>query len=497
MFSSPLPNRQVWNAATCGSLQAQDFLHQGGWWHNPNILAAVGEGIEKEEPRAWEGCWNENIVELVKLSMNDDQALSVLLTGRQESGFSDLISRMIAAKGLTFDMVCLKPTISPIGETFKSTMLFKQALLRDIVFTYTSLKDLRIYEDRVKHVKGFRDFFTDLNKSLMPPTSPETPSTTLKPFIAEVIHVSEQESSMDSAAEIAEVQKMINVNNKAILDGAAPPSARPYKIKRSVFYTGYLVEPPDIERLRSLIQLPPNCPEHEVKQLANNILITPRPAPRSILDKVGGIGAKMSWKVVGIAVLEQRIWAVRVQPLVPGAKFYTENHTPCVVLATRRSARPIEATQIRNWQPVSDHLAFEFETTVGEKVILRIERELSEEDDYEASFPNARSARKHSREDEFPPLGTERAANGKYQRGAQNDSGNTAWQNRGGGGGPTPQRGGGNTRAGGNQRGGRGQGFHRRRGNDGRGGGRGRGRGGYRSLDDNVGQGYGTGGMQY
>lgn len=460
----------------------------GGWWHNPNILAATGEGLEKEEARAWEGSWNEKIVELVQLSMQDNDALSVLLTGRMEDRFADLVNRMVNAKKLDFDMVCLKPNSGPSGEVFQSTMLFKQALLKDIVFTYAHADELRIYEDRPKHVKGFRDFFEDFNRSLMA-TPPE--EALRKPFTAEVIQVSEQDSFMDGATEVTEVQKMINANNQAIRDGTAPRNAVPYKIKRSVFYTGYLINQPDVEKLRSLVKPPANCPEHELRFLANNILITPRPAPPSILEKVGGIGAKTSWKVTGIAVHENRVWAARVQPSIPGARIYTENHTPCVVLATRRQAKPIEATRIQSWQPVSENQAFEFETTVGEKVLLRIDAEVENEDTYEASFPNARNARKHPREEDFPPLGSKNVKPPRPQQQRNQYGGNPAWQNKPNGPGFTPRGGG---RGGG--RGGQ-QNFRGRGRGDSRGGGRGRGRGGYRSLDDNVGQGYGSGGMQY
>ncbi|KAK4496863.1 hypothetical protein PRZ48_011312 [Zasmidium cellare] len=493
LFSSPLPNKQLWNAGTCGQLQAQDFLHggTGGWWHNPNILAATGEGLEKEEARAWEGSWNEKIVELVQLSMQDPSALSVLLTGRAEDGFAELIGRMVAAKGLEFDMVCLRPSSGPNGEFFSSTMVFKQALLQDIVLTYPDADELRIYEDRPKHVKGFRDFFEDFNRSLM-----SMGPTGRKPFTAEVIQVSEQDSFMDPATEVAEIQKMINANNQAVLDGTAPSNAAPYKIKRSVFYTGYIIAQPDVDKLRSLVKLPANCPDHELRYLANNIIITPRPAPPSILEKVGGIGAKMSWKVTGIAILENKVWAARVQPSVPGAKIYTENHTPCVVLATRRQAKPIEATRIQSWQPVPENQAFEFETTVGEKVLLRIEKEVDNEDTYEASFPNARNARKHPREEDFPPLGSKAGKPNRPQQRQNPQHGNAAWQNKPNGGGFGGGRGGSAGRGGGGRGGGQ-QNFRGRGRGDARGGGRGRGRGGYRSLDDNVGQGYGSGGMQY
>lgn len=437
------------------------------------------------------------IVDLVRLSMQDPHTLSVMLTGRQEDGFADLIGRMVASKGLEFDIVALKPASGPRGEVFGSTMLFKQALLRDIVYTYSAAEELKIYEDRVKHVKGFRDFFSDLNTGLQNAAAAEASSR--QPIIAEVIQVADLEGLMDPVTEVAEVQAMINVHNQAIHDGVAPPGSRPYKIKRSVFYTGYIISAPDIEKLKTLVKLPANCPEHEIKYLANNILITPRPAPRSILDKVGGIGAKMSWRVTGLASLDGRVWAARVQPTVSGARFYTDNHTPCVVLATRRQAKPIEASRIQNWQPVPENQAFEFETTVGEKVLLRIEEEYPDEDEYEASFPNARNARKHPREEDFPPLGAQRSSDKTQTRPQQRSSYGNAWQNNksgGGGIGFASQRGGQNQGRGGGRGGGNQSGGYRGRG---RGGGpqRGRGRGGYRSLDDNVGQGYGGGSMQY
>lgn len=508
VFSSPLPNKQIWATTTFGHLQAQEFLHNGGWWHNPNILAATGRGVEKEEPRAWEGCWNEQIVELVRLSMEDKNTLTVLLTGRMEGPFSDLIHRMLKSKGLEFDMVCLKPTVSPSGEQFNSTMTFKQALLQDIVYTYSSAGEIRVYEDRPKHTKAFRDYFADMNRALL--NGPQQPPPR-QPITAEVIQVAEQDSFMDPTTEIAEVQRMINTHNSAILSDTAPANATPYKLKRSVFYTGYLISPNDTEKLKTLA-IPPNSniDASELKILANNILITPRPAPHSILKKVGGIGAVQRWRVTGIANHESRVWAARVAPTNPETQIYTENATPYVVLATRRTAKPIEASRIRNWQPVPDHQAFEFDTTVGEKVLLRIDEEVSGEDEYEASFPNGKNARKHPREEDFPALGAAAKKGGDAGQKQNQQSqpqhqkqGGNAWagnNNRGGGGiGFSAQRGSGS--GGGGNRGGRGggQGFR----GGGRGGGRGGqrggrgGRGGYRSLDANVGSGYGGGSMEY
>lgn len=397
-------------------------------------------------------------------------------------------------------MVVLKPDTGPAGQKFNSTMLFKQEFLKETIFTYSTAEEIKIYEDRPKHVKGFRDFFAAENALLMAPQALNGTPGPRQPITAEVIEVAEAEGKMDPTSEVAEIQKMINVHNQAILDDKAKPGTIPYKIKRSVFFTGYLINAADIERVKTLIKLPANCPEHEMKYLANNILITPKPAPRSILDKVGGIGAKMKWKITGLGQYEQRVWAARVAPATPNAKYHTDNHTPCIVLATRRQTKPIEATRIQNWQPVSPDQAFEFETTVGEKVLYRIEEEIADEDEWEASFPHSRNARKHPREEEYPPLGSSRYSENSrprpQQRSFSNQTRGGAWQNNKPSAiGFAAQRGGGGAQ----NRGGRGGGQSNRGYHRGRGAGppRGRGRGGYKSLDDNVGQGYGGGSMQY
>ncbi|KAK5113518.1 hypothetical protein LTR62_003387 [Meristemomyces frigidus] len=532
LFASPLPNRQLWNSSTIGSLQAQEFLHNGGWWHNPHILAATGQGVEAEERQAWKGYWNEKIVELCDLSAADEDTLTIMLTGRGEDKFAELLTRMVTAKKLDFDMLCLKPAVGPSGEMFASTLAYKQALLRDIVYTYRNAVEIRIYEDRPKHTKAFRDFFTDFNRSL---SSSHTVSPVPRnPIRCEVIQVTEQEASMDPVAEAACVQEMINTHNAAILAGSAPANCIPYKLKRTVFFTGYMLTPPDIETMkRKYAKLPPNVPEHEVRFLANNILISPRPAPHYIMDKIGGLGAKVRWRVTGTGTFQNRVWAARVTPIDPNVRVVTENSPAYIVIATRREAKPIEATKISHWNTLpATEPGMEFETTVGEKVLLRIEEEFLDEDAYEASFaPSGKFGRKHPREEEFPPLGGARG-DGGMRGGRQGFRGGWNGQGRDEGRGPNGGRGeggwvagrGGHSGAGslaprggggGGNRGGRGAGENGRRdrhfrdrdsGGGGRGGGQGgRGRGPrnqYRSLDDSVSQtqgaGYGdAGGMQY
>lgn len=472
VFNSPLPNPKLWNGPTIGFLQTQDTFATGGWWHDARILAATGEGIEKEEPRGWEGWWNERIVELIELSIQQKDVLSVLLTGRGETNFSELLKRMVASKGLDFDIISMKPAVGPNNQHFSSTMNFKQAFLECLMETYKTADDIRVYEDRVRHIKGFKDFFMDYNKRQHGVGGVPTRG----PITAEVVQVADGATLLDPVIETAEVQRLINDHNSAIRKGEASKRAFPLQIKKTVFYTGYLINNTDTQRLLTLAQLPPNMPDTEMKFLANNVLITPRPCPNSILEKVGGMGSKTSWEVTGTAVFENKIWAASVRPIPPTKKYYTENPVPIVVLALRKGARPIDAGKIQNWQPVPPEKAYVFESTVGEKVLLRIEEADPQENEYESLFPNKTFKRKHTQEDE----NTNRQSNGLYGQGqVQNNRGETHQKDSHAG---RSQGARGNFRGHGSQRGG-----YRGNNNRGSGGGRGRGRGGgynYRSLDD-------------
>ncbi|KAJ5115868.1 hypothetical protein N7456_000216 [Penicillium angulare] len=376
LFLSPLPNPQLWHGSTIGHIQSESHFANGGWWHDPNILSATGKGLEAEELRAWEGWWNENILRLVRYSMEQKDALTVLLTGRSEAGFAELIKRMVASQKLDFDMVSLKPEVGPDGRRFPSTGAFKHAFLGDLVHTYDQAEEIRIYEDRPKHVKGFRDHFEEMNRKLQSGHG----HASRKPITAEVIQVSEGSTYLDPVNEAAEVQRMINSHNLALRS----PSLAKFKgyqrymrIKRTIIYTGYLISQNDSNRMieQVLSPLVPNglAESNDLKYMANNILITPRPAAHSVLDKVGGIGKKINWQVTGTAVYENRVFAARVSPIPATEQVYTENPVPLIVLAVRKGARPVEASKITNWQPVSPNHALVFETEVGEKVILRVD----------------------------------------------------------------------------------------------------------------------------
>ncbi|KAK4675631.1 hypothetical protein QC764_505950 [Podospora pseudoanserina] len=485
VFKTPLPNPKIWNNPTIGTLSNPDAFVNGGWWHDSRILAATGEGIAKEEPRAWEGWWNEKIVELVQLSTQQKDAFCVLLTGRSESGFSELIKRIVKSKGLEFDMVCLKPAVGPDNQHFTSTLDFKEKFLRALMETYRHAEEIRIYEDRIKHVKSFQTFLASFNEQ-------QNTSPTRGPINGEVIHVADMAAYLDPVVEVAEVRSIIKDHNASLTKRRRGSRGERWVIKRQVFWTGYLISSADTRRLLDLMPIP-NLPDSEIKLHANNIMICPRPCPDDLLRKVGGWGKRMSWQVSGTACFEDNVWAVSLQPVPADASYHTGNPVPLVVLALRRGARHADAAKIQHWKPVSPEQAFVFETKVAEKVLLRIDGTSHREGSYDGGYFRGAKRKHTAHEDDFrsrqgnhhhhPPTGP--GGGGKNFNSNNNNQNNFPQVSRGGnrGGGGGFGRGGGRG-GGGNFRGQRGGTPKGARG--GRGGGD---RGGhhthhYKSLDD-------------
>ncbi|PHH83366.1 hypothetical protein CDD83_2999 [Cordyceps sp. RAO-2017] len=439
LFRTPTPNPSVWNGPTIGKLSSQNLFATGGWWHDNRILAATGQGLDKEEPRAWEGWWNEKVVELVRLTIKQPDALCILLTGRSEEGFSSLIKRIISSKGLDFDLVCLKPQVSPSNQKFQSTMHFKQLFLNTLMETYKHATEIKIYEDRPKHTKGFRDFFTEYNRRQMV-------APTRGPLLAEAFQVVDASGKLDPVVEVAEVQHMVNLHNEALPGLGQNSRQSRLKIKKSVFFTSYMISVEDAKKILAVAQLPPDLREQDIKLHANNILICPRPCPANILEKVGGLGAKMLWEVTGTACLDGSVWAARVRPVPSTTVYHTDNPVPLVVLALRRGARPVDAGRITEWDPLPESQSFVFETTVGEKVVLRIETEYPDEDEYASLFVSKAAKRKHVGEDDWMPRNTYGHYGGRNETRGLHYGGRGAGRGRGGSSGRGPR---GNSRGGG------------------------------------------------
>lgn len=388
--------------------------------------------------------------------MQQQGAVCILLTGRSEAGFSDLLKRIVASKGLEFDMIGLKPAAGPNNERFRSTMQFKQAFLESVMGTYRYAQDIRLYEDRPKHVAGFRSFFSEYNQR-------QLANRTRGPITFEVVEVADISTNLDPVVEVAEIQHLVNSHNALV--GQSKQARRDrLSIRKSVFFTSYMIDPEDTKRLLSLVSLPSHRPD-ELKVHANQIMICPRACPPEILNKVGGLNAKLKWQVTHTGCLENSVWAAALQPVPATATYHTENPFPYVVVALRKGARPADGGTIQDWRPVSPDQALVLETTVGEKVMLRIEPEGGAYD-----TQNKNNKRKH------PGNGEDGRTRGGFHNNHSRGGTQHANSGRGGRGG----RGGNSSNRGFRNASSRGGGFK----GSGRGGGAGGKGGGYKSLDD-------------
>ncbi|RPB29451.1 hypothetical protein L211DRAFT_776258 [Terfezia boudieri ATCC MYA-4762] len=388
LFLSPLPNPKLWNSTTLGQLQNIDAFVHGGWWHDSRLLAATGEGVEKEEARAWEGWWNELIVSLVELSMAQKDTLTILLTGRSVKGFSRLIEQMVAAKKLEFDMICLKPEVGPEGENIKNTKDFKTMLLGKIMDTYVHAEDLKIYEDRIAHVHAFENFFREYNERIT--------KAGRRPVAVDVVQVAALTHTLDPVTEVAEIQKLINDHNTHLRQegGAGMPSLH---IKKQIFFTGYLLSQKTTNKLLEAFPLPN---DEDIRTLASNIMICHRRASQAMLNKVGGIGNQIEFEVIGIGSWQDRIWAALIRPVDPKAKFHSESSKPIIVLGHKRGSKPVDAKFITKWQDVEP--GFTFWGKVEEKMLLRIESEdesLRSEMEWKRNYQNQRNFHHHNHGD--------------------------------------------------------------------------------------------------
>jgi HAD domain family 1 in Swiss Army Knife RNA repair proteins len=393
LFRSPLPNRAIWDEKSRGRLYSADVFMNGGWFHDLSILAATGEGVDIEEPRAWKGWWNEKIVELVQLSAQQDDVLTVLLTGRAEGTFPELIGRICKSKGLTFDMMCYKPSVGPNNEKFSSTMNFKQVFLDHLLRTYVTASSFRIYEDRENHVTGFREWIEQSNLSF-------NSEGTRQSIKGDVIPVIEVDSHLDPITEAATIQAMINAHNRAILAGTAPPKFVPFQLNKLVLYTAYsVVHPAETDKLLSF--LPPAArmatKRGPAKLLANSILITGYPAPPHVLKKVGGKNARVVFQVTDIGVLEDKLWALRVAPVDKSVTVFHidgPHKPPAIVLAIRGGARPADVKHITKWEKIPLEKTVSFETEVRDIFRLTIEEEPNPTPINNENFPPIASSRK-------------------------------------------------------------------------------------------------------
>ncbi|KAI9304797.1 hypothetical protein BJ944DRAFT_288351 [Cunninghamella echinulata] len=188
LFLSPSLSPTLWHPSLIHELVGED-VYGPGWWRDIRSLE-LGP-IDQLEKTQWKGYWNEDIVQEARRSLADPTIMTVLLTGRRKIPFYSLISRMVKAKQLDFDLLGLRPdptqedhdkhvqqTSSPsdnhhqnkkrdcivygANSIFMNTMDFKQCFILNLLHNIPSLTAVTMWDDRLPHVKKFNFYLEQL-----------------------------------------------------------------------------------------------------------------------------------------------------------------------------------------------------------------------------------------------------------------------------------------------------------------------------------------------
>lgn len=224
LFYTPVPNKRLWTSSTYHFIQSSKNLVMGSWWTNSQILRCTGEGYEHEIKTMWNGWWNESVVSLVKESFADPSVLTVLLSGRNEESFKDLISTMVQAKGLNFDILLFRTS------EFTNTLDFKKSCIENMLKRLTSCKYISLYDDRPHHVQMFRQFLKELSQRFYPDLS------------ANVIEVFSVQKYLDPRKEVLLVTNLMESHNLAVTQNPALDK-KLLEMHEEHMYSGYCLTP--------------------------------------------------------------------------------------------------------------------------------------------------------------------------------------------------------------------------------------------------------------
>ena len=231
LYKSPQPNRHLYTQSTLGIIWGQERTIQGGWWAEPSFLEeSLAESLAATSPSS-DTYWCEEIRKLAQLSFEATDTVSVLLTGRKELRFSELLGRMLTVtrnlsnqgvNDLKFSAVCLKKNNSQVATVkgilpedngistqdsssnneYMHTADYKKALFTDFITYYKNLEEITIYDDRIKQINSFKTFFNNFR-----------PRCKFQWF---VIPVTPKSTTLDPAMEYKLVTKMIEEHNREL-----------------------------------------------------------------------------------------------------------------------------------------------------------------------------------------------------------------------------------------------------------------------------------------
>ncbi|KAI8645158.1 hypothetical protein BD408DRAFT_412348 [Parasitella parasitica] len=174
LFFSPLLSPTIWHPNLIRVATAES-VYGPGWWRDIRSLD-LGP-FDELKKKAWEGFWNEEVVQQARSCINDEATMTIVLTGRRYHPFHLIVPAMLEAKGLQFDLIGLRPDPEHVSDNqwevkqgqqnitynltrsvFRSTMHFKTCFILNIIHNVSSIKKVNMWDDRMHHVLKFREY---------------------------------------------------------------------------------------------------------------------------------------------------------------------------------------------------------------------------------------------------------------------------------------------------------------------------------------------------
>lgn len=210
LFMSPYMSPRMWSKSLNRLTLAEGAIGPG-WWRDLNSLT-LGDTNALQQS-AWDSYWNDEVVEKARLSIQDPNKLTVMLTGRRFHPFGRVIPQMLEAKGLMFDIVALRPDPEYLIENgtvfnyspsvFNNTMDFKRSFILDLFKRIPSIRTMVMYDDRKHHVTKFEDWMRTLIHKRMLDNG-------------EVHFVTGDQRGFDPGRELACMQRIVDEHNRRV-----------------------------------------------------------------------------------------------------------------------------------------------------------------------------------------------------------------------------------------------------------------------------------------
>lgn len=203
LFLSPMLSCNIWHHSFINAITTENLIGPG-WWRDIR-------SFPQEE--GW--YWNEDVVDQVRRSSKDPTRLTVLLTGRRYHPFHPLITRMLASKGLEFDIIGLRPDPEHEKEVenvlgynyepsvFETTMEFKMSFIVHMLAKIPTLTEIMMWDDRISHISIFQTYLKKLESAQLI-------------HRGELVCVKAERPKYNPAWEKKTVQEMIDFHNKAL-----------------------------------------------------------------------------------------------------------------------------------------------------------------------------------------------------------------------------------------------------------------------------------------